>query len=74
MTDPRYLLTSLEPAMACHFAGKAILLAIEIGDSVKGLVTGNRSEMEVLLPRDLEMTVLGSKREKGYTIYHLRAG
>jgi hypothetical protein len=81
ITDPRYLCTSLDPGMARFFAdkakdrgGKSILLAIEIGDGVKGLITGNRGETEVLLPRNLKLTVVGKRCEKGYTLYHVRAG
>ncbi|MBL8951974.1 MAG: hypothetical protein JNK82_14420 [Myxococcaceae bacterium] len=78
--DPAYLSTSLDPGIARMFADNSgdstgqrrTLIVIEAGENARGVVSGNRGETEILLDRGLELEVVRERREKGYTLLHLR--
>jgi hypothetical protein len=82
LNDPAYLSASLDPGTARMFAdnagreggGKKYLVVLEAGPRAAGLVTGNRGETEVVLPRSTPLHVVAKKQEKGFTLLHVRFG
>jgi hypothetical protein len=52
--------------------GTKYLLVIEVGEGARGLVTGNRGELEIVLPRGQKLRLLSVRKAKGFRILHLR--
>lgn len=82
LNDPAYLCTSLDPGIARMFAdnaardggGKKFLVVMEAGRAAVGLVTGNHGETEVVLPRSTPLHIVEKRRERGFTLLHVRFG
>jgi hypothetical protein len=79
LVDPGYGFTSLEPSMALRFAKQGaqpgrepVVLVIDVDAPVRGLVTGNVGESEVLLPRDLPLVIQRVERRDGVSFVSVK--